>query len=109
MIGREVQSEIAALTSDRYLSGLLLHSNTVGGGLGSRRVEEMASPALEWWRNGGNPDGKPVWTSSPETDCIYKYIYRASQLRTSAFILTVHISTLHSFFNLFFTSPPSSI
>ncbi|KAL6222990.1 hypothetical protein ACLB2K_006380 [Fragaria x ananassa] len=31
MIGREVLSEIAAQTSDRDLSGLLLHSNTVGG------------------------------------------------------------------------------
>ncbi|KAL6146121.1 hypothetical protein ACLB2K_056804 [Fragaria x ananassa] len=68
MIGREVLSEIAAQTSDRDLSGLFLHSNTVGGGLGSRRKEETASPELEWWRNSGNPDGKPVRTSAPETD-----------------------------------------
>ncbi|KAL6209315.1 hypothetical protein ACLB2K_020257 [Fragaria x ananassa] len=58
MIGREVLSEIAAQTSDRDLSGLLLHSNTVGGGLRSCRGEETASSALKWWRNGGNPYGK---------------------------------------------------
>ncbi|KAL6218675.1 hypothetical protein ACLB2K_011885 [Fragaria x ananassa] len=67
MIGREVLSEVAAWTSDRNLSGLLLHSNIVGGGLRSRREEETASPALEWWRNDGNPDGKPVRTSLSET------------------------------------------
>ncbi|KAL6218042.1 hypothetical protein ACLB2K_011259 [Fragaria x ananassa] len=47
MIGREVLSEIAAQTSDRDLSGLILHSNTVAGGLGSRRGEETTSPELE--------------------------------------------------------------
>ncbi|KAL6206812.1 hypothetical protein ACLB2K_024058 [Fragaria x ananassa] len=57
MIGREVLSEIAAQTSDRDLSGLLLRFNTVGGGLGSRWGEKTALPALEWWRNGGNLHG----------------------------------------------------
>ncbi|KAL6218496.1 hypothetical protein ACLB2K_011706 [Fragaria x ananassa] len=46
-------------TSDRDLSGLLLHYNTVGGGLRSSRGEETALPALEWWRNDGNPYGRP--------------------------------------------------
>ncbi|KAL6177765.1 hypothetical protein ACLB2K_049287 [Fragaria x ananassa] len=48
MIGREALSEIAAQISDRDLSGLLLHSNTVGRGLRSRRGEETALPVLEW-------------------------------------------------------------
>ncbi|KAL6206507.1 hypothetical protein ACLB2K_023755 [Fragaria x ananassa] len=65
---RFTMSEIAAQTFDCDLSSLLLHSNTVGGGLRSRRREETASPALEWWRNGENPDRKPVWTSVSEND-----------------------------------------
>ncbi|KAL6145337.1 hypothetical protein ACLB2K_056025 [Fragaria x ananassa] len=69
MIGREVLSEIAAQTSDRDLSGLLLHSNTVGGGLGSHRGEETALTALEWWKNGGNLYGKPEQTSAPALKC----------------------------------------
>ncbi|KAL6180567.1 hypothetical protein ACLB2K_047228 [Fragaria x ananassa] len=60
-------------TSYRDLSGLLLHSNTVGGGLGSRRGEETASSALEWWRNGRNPYGKPVRMSAAEKNSIYIY------------------------------------
>ncbi|KAL6227304.1 hypothetical protein ACLB2K_001263 [Fragaria x ananassa] len=60
MISCEVLSEIAAQTSDRDLSGLLLHSNIVGGGLRSCRREKTALPSLEWWRNDENPYGKPV-------------------------------------------------
>ncbi|KAL6199673.1 hypothetical protein ACLB2K_029456 [Fragaria x ananassa] len=60
-------------TSDHNLSGFLLHSNTVGGGLGSRRGEETASPALEWWRNGGNLYRKSIRTFAAEKTHIYIY------------------------------------
>ncbi|KAL6192415.1 hypothetical protein ACLB2K_033505 [Fragaria x ananassa] len=64
-------------TSDRDLSGLLLHSNTVGGGLRSSRGEKTVSPTLEWWRNGGNPYGKLIRTSAPDNPCtnIYRYTH----------------------------------